>query len=178
MPLSTKLKGANTRTIALGLGAAFVMWGVSKYMFGTQIHGLRAIDQARELGKVSLRYPQLEPGAAAALEGDSILGDFADRLQPFASYDTEIFDAFLKNIAALAEFQLECAENSSNRFKKGRLQLFHEHVTSIQTQLRFLRRQIFTGNPGALEDFDAIAKEEFGKYAKDEHHNMWCESSL
>ena len=154
------------------------MWGVSKYVFGSQLHGLRAVEQARELSKVSVRYPQLEPGAAVALEGDTILGDIADRLQPFASYDTEIFDAFLQGIAALAEFQLECSENSAPRYKKGRLQLFHEHVTSIQTQLRFLRRQIFAANPGALEDFDAIAKEELGKYAKDEHHNLWCESSL
>jgi len=154
------------------------MWGVSKYVFGSQVQGLRAVAQARELSKQSLRYPQLEPGAAAALEGDSILGDIADRLQPFASYDTEIYDAFLQSIAALAEFQLQCSEDDAPRYKKSRLQLFHEHMTSIQTQLRFLRRQIFTGNPGALEDFDAIAKEELGKYAKDEHHNMWCESSL
>jgi hypothetical protein len=51
-------------------------------------------------------------------------------------------------------------------------------MAAMQTQLRFLRRKIFEKSPGSLEDFDAIAKDELGKYAKDEHHNMWCESGL
>jgi hypothetical protein len=73
---------------------------------------------------------------------------------------------------------LQCQEDElGSKFKRGRLQLLHEHIASMQTQLRFLRRQVFHQNPGSLEDFDIIAKEELGKYAKDEHHNFWCESS-
>lgn len=154
-----------------------IMWGVSKYFFGGS-KALHSVQDARRHNIRSVRYPFLEPGAAAALEADMTLGDIADRLQPFALYDDDVFQAFLQSAGAMAEFQLQCEEDSESKFRRGRLQLFHEHMTAMQTQLRFLRRKVFERNASALEDFDTIAKEELGKYAKDEHHNLWCESGL
>lgn len=153
------------------------MWGVSKYFFSGS-KALTSVQEARAQNIRSLRYPYLESGAAAALEADVTLGDIADRLQPFGLYDDDVFQAFLQSAGAMAEFQLQCAEETGGKFRRGRLQLFHEHMTAMQTQLRFLRRKVFERNASALEDFDAIAKEELGKYAKDEHHNLWCESGL
>jgi hypothetical protein len=153
------------------------MWSLSRYFLGGG-KPLNSVQDARRNNIRSLRYPYLEFGAAAALEADVTLGDIADRLQPFGMYDDDVFQAFLQSAGAMAEFKIQCEEESEYKLRRGRLKLFHEHMTAMQTQLRFLRRKIFEKNASALEDFDAIAKEELGKYAKDEHHNLWCESSL
>jgi len=168
------MKGVNATTLGLGFGALLVMWGGLKFLYSGQLQGIDIVEEARRSKKRSVRYPFLEYGAAAALESDTILGDIVDRLEPFAKFDEEVYDSFLQAAAACAEFKLQCEEEG--KYKRGRLQLFHEHMTAMQTQLRFLRRKIFEGNPGSLEDFDTIAKEEMGKYAKEEHHNLWCES--
>lgn len=155
------------------------MWGASSYFGGSTKSGLKTVEEAREGNLKNLRFPTLDPGTAAALENDFVLGDIAERLQQFGKYDEDVFQAFLEAIGACAEFMLQCQEDElGSKFKRGRLQLLHEHIASMQTQLRFLRRQIFQQNPGALEDFDSIAKEELGKFAKDEHHNFWCETSI
>ena len=168
------MKGLNIQSLGLGLGAFLVMWGAFKFMSLGLPQGLDSVEDARKNRKRSTRYPYLEYGAAAALEGDIVLSDIVDRLEPYAKFDEEVYNSFLEASASLAEFKLQCEE--PNMQKRGRLQLFHEHMTAIQTQLRFLRRKIFEINPGSLEDFDIIAKEELGKYAKSEHHNLWCES--
>ena len=159
------------------MGAAVLMWGASSFFSGATKTGLKSVEEARVKKTKSLRFPTLDPGTAAALENDFVLGDIAERLQQFSKYDEDVFQAFLESAGACSEFLLQCQEEELEaKFKRGRLQLLHEHVGAMQTQLRFLRRQIFQQNPGALEDFDSIAKEELGKYAKDEHHNFWCES--
>jgi hypothetical protein len=168
------MKGLNVTTIGLSVGAILVMWGGFKFLYSGMPQGLDYVEEARKTRKRSVRYPTLEYGAAAALEGDMILSDIVDRLETFSKFDHEVYDSFLQAAAACAEFKLQCEDDL--KYKRGRLQIFHEHMTAMQTQLRFLRRKIFEGNPGSLEDFDSIAKEELGKYAKDEHHNLWCES--
>jgi hypothetical protein len=168
------MKGLNIQTLGLGIGAFLVMWGTFKFLSLGTPQGLDYVEDARKNRRRSVRYPDLEYGAAAALEGDMTLSDIVDRLEPYAKFDEEVYHSFTQAAAALSEFKLQCEDPEMQ--KRGRLQLFHEHMTAIQTQLRFLRRKIFESNPGSLEDYDTIAKEELGKYAKSEHHNLWCES--
>ena len=115
------------------------MWGASSFFGGSTKSALKSVQEARASNIKNFRFPSLDPGTASALENDLVLGDIAERLLEFGKYDEDVFQAFLEAAGSCAEFLLQCQEEDLDpKFKRGRLQLLHEHIASMQTQLRFL----------------------------------------
>jgi len=162
------------KVAGLGVGAAVVGLGlVSKLGLVQSKEKLIAeLDKARATQRRSERFPFLEPGAAFALEHDSLLDDIVERCIPFFQFDAEVGQAFAEAAAGAAEFFLRVQEVKHKRSIPAQ---FRGFTSVMRVRLRELRRAVRDQAPSRLEEFDEIVAE-VDTYTKDSHHNMWCDA--
>lgn len=156
------------------LAAGVVGYGVVSKLQGTGNSQsiIERIDKARANKTPSERFPYVESGYAVALEYDTFLDDIVERVFPYFQFDEQVAKAFAEACGGAAEFMIRKDEV---KYKRSIPLLFRPFTSIMRIRLRELRRAIRDKSPGSLEEFDEIVQD-VETYAKDSHHNLWCEA--
>ena len=148
------------------LGVGVLVWQRSKKAKTS------VIDKAREEHIMSKRFPQLESGVAAALENNDQLLEIVDRLESYASFDLEAYEAFLEAAGNTAEF---LARRHEITLLRSMPLWFRGFVREMMDELRRMRAAIRQSEPQRLESFDEI-RNDLMAFRKEHNTNIWYDA--
>ena len=170
----------NPKTVGIasvvGVGAMGAYYGLGKLGFFSSAQQqarkiLKEMAEAEENQVRSVRYPNLSPASALALEQDDTLSDLVDRLGEYFNYNEDIGQEFTEVAADAAEFLIRQHEVN----KKSLPMIFGGFTRHMVMLCRKLRESVRDQAPGKLEEYDELVDEVL-QYKKDNHHNMWCDA--
>lgn len=156
---------------SLAIGGAGIL-GVGMLMWRRKGVKVSVIDAAREAHTMSKRFPQLESGLAAALENNDQLLEIVDRLDVYASFDSDAYETFLEVAGNTAEF---LARRHEITLLRSMPLWFRGFVREMMDELRRIRAAIRDSEPQRLEGFDEI-RNDLVAFRKEHNTNIWYDA--